>query len=209
MKQKIVVVGFHKTATTTLATCLSQLGFNVATKWPRIKPILRGQYKQCLSIFDAHDAVRDIPWFNLYEVLDAERPGCKFILTERDPEKWFNSVSRHIGARRTAWHEWLYGYGNGVPSQNKEVAIETFLKHNKAVKEYFKDRPEDLLVIDLTKGDGWEEICGFLKIPVPSIPMPHSNNARDREAKTSQITVIRRRIKEWFKIKYYRLVGLL
>jgi hypothetical protein len=209
MKQKIVVVGFHKTATTTLSTCLSELGFNVATKIPRQTAVFKHKYEQLLEIFDAHDAVRDIPWFKLYKVIDRERPGCKFILTERHPEKWFNSVARHIGKRRTAWHEWLYGQGKGVPSENKENAIDIYSRHNQEVRAYFKDRPNDLLIIDFTTGDGWEKLCDFLQVPVPSVEIPHSNQASVRESRTTGYTVLRRRIKEWFKIRYYRAVGLL
>jgi len=33
---------------------------------------------------------------------------------------------------------------------------------NKKVKNYFKDRPQDLLSLDLAKGDGWEKLCLYL-----------------------------------------------
>ena len=36
--------------------------------------------------------------------------------------------------------------------------------------------PEDrLLVIDIVGGDGWEQLCPFLGVPIPEEPFPHSN----------------------------------
>ena len=58
--------------------------------------------------------------------------------------------------------------------------------HNRDVLDYFKDRPGDLLVMDMSKGAGWPELCGFLSknglikdfTPIPSIPYPHANKDR-------------------------------
>lgn len=35
--------------------------------------------------------------------------------------------------------------------------------------------PERLLILDLDKGFGFEEICSFLDVPVPDEPYPRSN----------------------------------
>ena len=63
------------------------------------------------------------------------------------------------------------------------------LRHNAEVVEYFKDRPDDLLVMDITKEDPWPRLCAFLGEPVPSVPFPHSNSAADRG--------IRRKYRKW------------
>jgi len=34
-------------------------------------------------------------------------------------------------------------------------------KFVETVLEYFKDRPQDLLILDVTAGDGWEKLCPF------------------------------------------------
>jgi 3'(2'), 5'-bisphosphate nucleotidase len=46
--------------------------------------------------------------------------------------------------------------------------------------DYFKDRPQDLLVIDVTAGEGWEKLCPFLGKPTPDIPFPKANVTRIR-----------------------------
>lgn len=46
--------------------------------------------------------------------------------------------------------------------------------HKKNAVEYFTERPEDLLIMDISKGDGWEQLCPFLGISeVPTVPFPH------------------------------------
>jgi hypothetical protein len=52
-----------------------------------------------------------------------------------------------------------------------------FKKYHSEVYSYFENRKEDLLVIDVTKGDDWEKLCPFLELPIPSVPFPKSNVA--------------------------------
>ena len=47
-----------------------------------------------------------------------------------------------------------------------------YRRHNAEVLAYFKDRPEDLLVMDMDAGAGWKELCGFFRKTIPSVPYP-------------------------------------
>jgi hypothetical protein len=38
------------------------------------------------------------------------------------------------------------------------------------------DRPESLLVMDISAGDGWDVLCPFVGAPPPAVPFPHSNS---------------------------------
>jgi hypothetical protein len=40
------------------------------------------------------------------------------------------------------------------------------------VREHFADRPGDLLVLDITAGEGWDRLCPFLGLPEPGVPFP-------------------------------------
>ncbi|NEQ26956.1 MAG: hypothetical protein F6K28_49635, partial [Microcoleus sp. SIO2G3] len=42
------------------------------------------------------------------------------------------------------------------------------------VVEYFKDRPDSLLVLDICGGEGWEELCTFLGTPAIDQPFPYT-----------------------------------
>lgn len=189
---KIIGIGFQKTGTSSLRDALRILGFTVGdTRYKLLFPILRKNWRKVKKTINRYDAIEDNPYPIIYRDLDQLYPGSKFILTIREPDSWYKSVSRHIGNLRDPMHEWIYGFGNGLPKDNKENTLSVYNTHNEGVIEYFKNRPEDLLIVDFTKGDGWEKLCSFLLIDVPNTPFPHANNAK----KTSPDTSIKRRLK--------------
>jgi hypothetical protein len=69
----------------------------------------------------------------------------------------------------------VYGDAAASPKGNEDVYKARMRRHNREVREYFRDRPDDLLTIDLAQGGGWEPICAFLGHAVPDQPFPHSN----------------------------------
>lgn len=200
MKGKIICVGFQKTGTSTLREALRILDFEVKDTSSRaLIPILKGDYAKILKMIQNYDAVEDTPWYIIYQELDKLLPDSKFILTVRDEESWYNSVNRHIGNLRSAHHEWIYGRGKGLPKDDKENTIKVYLNHNKNVITYFKDRPDDLLILDFTKGDKWEKLCKFLNKEVPEVPFPHYNKGnRD----ISKFKLLRKQLKNYIKIMY-------
>lgn len=205
----IIGVGFHKTGTSSLRRALRILGYKVKDTSDRlIMPIMKGNYKPVLKTIDKFDAVEDTPWFMIYKELDQMVPNCKFILTIRDESAWYKSVCKHIGNLRTVTHEWIYGRGKGIPSEDEAHARSTYNKHNQTVLEYFKDRPEDLLIMDITKGDGWDKLCPFLGLDVPTENFPHNNKTRKngRKSKYSRFKITRKQIKNKIKIKYLDII---
>ena len=110
--------------------------------------------------------------------MDAMYPGSRFILTVRDPDSWFKSLDRHFGANESPMRELLYGVAH--PQGNAELYKARMRRHDEEVLEYFKDRPDDLLVFDVTKDGNWPLLCGFLGEPIPAGPFPHSNSVGDR-----------------------------
>lgn len=82
--------------------------------------------------------------------------------------------------------KWIYGEEHGSPLGSEYIYSERFDRHNKEAVEYFKNRPQDLLVIDITKGDGWEKLCPFLNKDIPDVPFPKSNTAEMREARAGK-----------------------
>ncbi len=63
---------------------------------------------------------------------------------------------------------------------DRDGAIENHLNHKRTkydkIKNYFKDRPDDLLVMNICDGDGWEVLCPFLDKPIPAVSFPHLNS---------------------------------
>jgi hypothetical protein len=66
-------------------------------------------------------------------------------------------------------------YGFDVACATDEELIARFNRHTEEVREYFKMRPADLLVLDWESGNGWAELCGFLGKPIPAEALPHLN----------------------------------
>lgn len=181
---KIIGVGFQKTGTSTLREALKILGYSVRDTCPRaLIPILRGNYKKVLRMIRQYDALEDTPWYYIYKELDKLLPGSKYILTIRDEQSWLRSVSKHIGQLPAAHHEWIYGRGKGIPSEHPDNALHVYKAHNQEVMRYFANRPKDLLILDFTKGDGWEKLCSFLGKEVPDLPFPHYNKTSEAEQK--------------------------
>jgi hypothetical protein len=209
-KGLIVGVGFQKTGPSTLREALKMLGYRVKDTSSRaLIPILKGNYTKILRMLKNFDAVEDTPWYMIYKELDELFPHSKFILTIRDEETWYLSVKRHIGDLRSAHHEWIYGRGKGLPKEDKQNAINVYNKHNQEVIEYFKNRPNDLLIIDFTKGEKWEKLCNFLNKDIPKNPFPHYNKSatNSKKGKMNKFRFLRKQIKSNIKIKYIDVLG--
>ncbi len=204
----VVGAGFHKTGTSTLGAALSILGYHVKgiSKRPLI-PILKKDFSYVKKQLRNYNAVQDTPWFFIYKELDEIYPNAKFILTIRDEESWYKSVKKQIGDLRSAQDEWIYGRGKGLPKDDKRNTINVYNQHNQEVKNYFKDRPKDLLILNFKKGDQWEKLCDFLNEEIPSVPFPHYNKSRTSkmQEKKSKTKIMRRKIKNALKIKYIDL----
>jgi hypothetical protein len=182
MGPKVFGIGFHKTGTTSLAEALRILGYRVTGP----NRIHRKGMDTAMALATARellpqfDAFQDNPWAVLFREMDREVPGSKFVLTIRPEEDWLRSVTGHFGRRSTPMREWIYGTGLGSPIGHEELYVERYRRHNREVLAYFARRPDDLLVMDVTRGDGWEVLCPFLRHDLPAVGFPHSNSAQAR-----------------------------
>jgi hypothetical protein len=181
---RIFGIGMQKTATTSLNAALIELGYDSAhwksahwakAIWEEMKhdgssPTLEKSY-----------ALSDIPIPNLFRELDAAYPGSKFILTIRDEEDWIKSVRTHWSEQNPFRARWdddpfthrIHTETYGRRKFDEQVMRERYRRHNTEVLEHFKARPRDLVVMNMSKGAGWYEICGFLRKPLPTVPYPH------------------------------------
>lgn len=176
---KIFGIGLSKTGTTSLARALEILGYRTRD-YIGVTSYVPGDLSSInLQEIDANDAITDTPIPSFYEQLDARYPDSKFILTTRDMNDWLKSCKKQFTKRMVARqneatcqvHSDLYGcfefdidkYTNG------------YKRYVNGVLDYFKDRPKDLLVIDICGGDHWEKLCAFLDKPVPDTPFPLAN----------------------------------
>lgn len=192
---RIFGIGMHKTATTSLYLALRELGFDSAhwlsAKWA--KTIWREMTSAGKSLtLEQHYAMSDLPFSLLMRRLDEAYPGSKFILTMLSEEAWIKAVELHWDPShnpyRGGWdsdpftnrvHSILYGR----PDFDRETMLARYRHHNMDVLAYFAGRPDDLLVMNMSEGAGWKELCRFLGKPIPGGPYPHGNNDADLAAR--------------------------
>lgn len=190
IRPKVFCIGFQKTGTTSLHAALTVLGYKTASvigrDWTAERLAAEGA-NACIEAARDFDAAQDMPWPLFFRELDAAFPGSKFILTTRDPDRWFASIEKHFGANEDAMQAFTYGHEAAAPAGNRKRYVERLLQHERDVAAHFAARPNDLLVIDLEAGDGWEKLCGFLGRTAPREPFPVRNRAADRDTLSFRI----------------------
>lgn len=182
MSAKIFCIGFHKTGTTSMGKLFRKLGYREQGPYKTrdrefVAKLARGDLGELFAVAEGAEAFRDNPWPLFYRELDARFPGSRFILTLRDPDSWIQSAVNHFGSQpdpSSPMRELIYGAAS--PVGNERTYAERFVRHNREVREYFADREQDLLAIDLNEGDALRPICRFLGRRKPWLMrMPHKN----------------------------------
>lgn len=205
---KIFGIGYPKTATSSLSKALAILGYRSAHDPYGILP---GFFPEELKdieydpqVLEGNDALSGIVCL-VYKELDQACPGSKFILTVREDHQWLNSVRSHLQNNATTQgramdaelplrpfaRAKLYNGDLWYHEEHTEDYLKTYREFNRGVMEYFKGR-DDLLVMDIEQGDGWNKLCDFLGVPVPDKPLPWKNRRTWRRT-------LRRTVKRWKK----------
>nr|XP_002121159.1 uncharacterized protein LOC100180649 isoform X1 [Ciona intestinalis] len=144
------------------------------------------------------DAVTDMPACILWEEILRAFPDAKLIHMERKSEDdWAKSWNKQIDAIRsnftarcivplTPTGRYLRNYTNALgragfslqtfypwkqPSVNLPFCKLRYREHNSHVR---LAAPKGQIIY-FQHSDGWEPLCKFLGVPVPSVPYPHRN----------------------------------
>jgi len=165
---KVFVIGYPKTCLTSTAKALSILGYRTA-QFPGGGKDPKKGWAQYLKD-SKYDAFTDWPLNkkDFFIELDKVIPNSKYILTMREPERWIKSYKNFFrGAPMEPLNE-----------SDMKRRLKEYNDYNNKVEEYFKDRPDQLLIMNVPKGDSWEKLCKFLEKAIPEKPFPHRNKAR-------------------------------
>ncbi len=181
--RRIFGIGWSKTGTTTLGQCFQLLGYNhQGQRLDLIEDLAKPDLSRIMALAEQKETFEDWPWIPLYKEFDAAFPGSRFVLTIREPEDWLRSYKNMLrvmgtpSADENRMRRILYGLP--FPEVTDSALLERYLRHNNDVRDHFRKRPEDLLVVDWRQGDGWEKLCAFLGKPIPDIPFPHANQGQ-------------------------------
>ena len=203
-KTKYFCIGINKTGTTSLEKAFVQLDYLVGNQFvaERLfdKYYAKNNFKPIIKYCETAQVFQDIPFScpETYKYLDRAYPGSKFILTVRDnAEQWYSSITR--------FHAKKFGLNGRIPTAenlknatylrlgytydaikilyqtpdgdlyNKQMLIDYYNRHNEAVLEYFKRRPEDLLVINLAESDAYARFVEFIGVETEFKEFPWEN----------------------------------
>lgn len=206
-KTKIFCIGFGKTGTTSLSHALKEMGFLMGNQAKA--EVLIDEYKKrnfnpiynyCKTAEAFQDAPFSLPF--LFIGLDQKFPNSKFILSERSSgEEWYNSLVK--------FHTKKFSTSDNIPTKkdlinasyrykgfiydsikitydtadhdlyNKDKLIKIYEEHNQSVKDYFRYRKEDLLVMNVADGNSYERLCRFLDKDINRTTFPWKNKTEN------------------------------
>jgi hypothetical protein len=194
---KIFGIGLSKTATTSLDRALNELGIK-SIHFPHDPTTYRelscGTYQ--LTILERFRAATDISVSPFYAQLDKAYPNSKFILTIRDVDAWLQSIREHFefmwqwAAHDRHFHkfvEFITACVYGAHYFQRDRFVYVYRQHLKNVHEYFANRRDDLLTVDICAGEGWKPLCTFLHEAVPQGPFPCANRQEEKSDRAAWI----------------------
>jgi hypothetical protein len=192
MALKVIGAGLGRTATFSLKFALEHLGFGPCYHMSEVFAGARRNVPLWLdaidgrpdwdAVFDGFASTTDYPACNYWRELAEHYPDAKVILTVRDPDSWFDSVSE------TIFSDGMQGSLRGSPAGDmmqglifdvfgdrvgdRDFMTEWFIERNRAVIDTL---PAERLLVFSPK-EGWAPLCAFLGVPVPAEPFPRVNS---------------------------------
>ncbi|MFP5470709.1 MAG: sulfotransferase [Bacteroidia bacterium] len=169
---KVFCIGFNKTGTTTIGKSLEILGYRNSSFNPKIWKLYKsGDIEKVLKYTAKFDSCDDLPWLKIemIPILDKTFPNSKFIYLERDEDDWKKSYS-----------EWTELKTSTKPDIEK--AFLAFNNHKFFVKDYFKNRENDILILDVSDSKGFEKLANFLNKKASQDNFPHFNKTEEFRA---------------------------
>lgn len=160
---KIFIIGLPRTGTTSICAALLNLGYTVA----------HTAYTQ--RTFDQAQVIADTPIFNDFTLLDIKYPNSLYIYLTRDLALWLPSIEQLL---KRMSHNLLRDDGgfNPIikrcyfdvfsPFTNENISSAAFLtqrylKHQTKVEQYFENRPQQLLTIDVSQAGAYQKLLNF------------------------------------------------
>ena len=190
---KLINAGLGRTGTTSLKGALERLGFGPIYHTTDLftspkdmdtwEAAMEGAAVDWRAFFAPYE-VADWPAGLFYEDIIRAHPDAKVMLSVRDPEGWFESISGTFKqaqslnlpipqVRRVKRFLTTYA-AEGIfegKMDDKAFMMDFFERHTEAVKRFVG---EGKLLVYSVK-EGWEPLCDFLDVPVPDEPFPRLN----------------------------------
>ncbi|KRA83807.1 sulfotransferase family protein [Altererythrobacter sp. Root672] len=193
MALKVIGAGLGRTATFSLKFALEHLGFGPCYHMSEVFAGGRRNVPLWLdviegrpdwdAVFDGFESTTDYPACTYWRELAEHYPEAKVVLSVRDADSWFDSVTETIFSQgmqaslagsplETMMQGVVFDRFKGGDILDREFMTDWFVRRNQAVCDALP--PERLLVF--SPKEGWEPLCTFLDVPVPYGPFPRVNS---------------------------------
>ena len=163
---KIFIIGLPRTATTSVCLAMLGLGFKTA----------HNAYTE--HAFSEAQVIADTPIFCDYQILDKHFLNSKFIYLMREEKDWLPSIKQLlqrmiVNLQRSdgGFNPHLKRCYNEVfsPLTADNITKDDFLfdcyqRHQQGVFDYFQGRKGDLLTIDVSEPQSYQQLLAFLAI---------------------------------------------
>lgn len=187
-KPHVFGIGLMRTGTRSLCRALEILGWKTAHC-----TVAGGGLITPDRLDDQHyEAAADITVAGRFEEFDRRYRPRLFVLTLRERWHWIKSIARLYlhnapGLARARVpgdplaEVFAAAYG-GLPPERFDSSwwFGAYDRHERRVTRHFARHPRCLLRMDICRGEGWQALCKFLRVPMPDRPFPHESDASDR-----------------------------
>ena len=192
MSLRVIGSGLGRTGTKSLQSALNMLGFgpchHMIEVWAHPETmqlwIDAADGKPVWDeIFAGYRSAVDYPSAAYWQVLAERYPEAKVIHTVRDPDAWFESTQATIFAPDGPAERAIASGGRTgeffrsfmgelvAHMHDRAFLLDFFHRHDDEVRSTIA--PERLLVYEVAQG--WQPLCAFLGVQVPSDPYPSEN----------------------------------
>lgn len=166
ISNKIFIIGLPRTATTSVCKAFVDLGFKTA----------HTAYIQ--KAFTQAQVIADTPVFCDFKILDSFYPDSKFINLIRPLSVWVPSIRQLLQRMlhnlqrddggfnpylRRCYHE-IFSPLTLENINDDQFLINCFERHQQSIKQYFKNRKQDLLTIDVNQPASYQRLLDFVEV---------------------------------------------
>lgn len=207
---KVIGAGFGRTGTHSLKLALETLGFGPCHHmfeikhsseqlelWHTISKTLEIDWN---NVFAGYLSQVDWPGVNYWRQLTKAFPNSKVVLTYRDPKSWYQSFmstivranragvvddpNPHTRAMAEIVEDIVFRQTFDDRPEDENHAISIYLKH---MADVMTEIPRERLLL-YNVSEGWQPLCDFLDVEVPSVPFPSTNSKEDFLARKTFLT---------------------
>ncbi len=163
---KIFIIGLPRTATTSVCLALLGLGFKTA----------HNAYTQ--HAFTQAQVLADTPIFFDYQTLDKHFPNSKFIYLTREASLWIPSIKQLLQRMMVNLQRNDGGFNPHLKRcysevfspltadniEQDEFLLSCYQRHQQDVVDYFQQRNQDLLTLDVSDEHSYQALLNFLNV---------------------------------------------